>query len=68
MMTELYKVKQHWLDRISISMAVVFGIHFMVTNLLLVALPILATAFWVDEMNPPPQLPDNPNLDNQAYT
>ncbi len=48
-MTEFSKAKQHWLDRIAISMAVVCGIHCLVTPVLLVALPILATTFWVDE-------------------
>jgi len=38
-----------WLDRLAISMAVVCGIHCLVTPVLLVALPILATTFWVDE-------------------
>jgi hypothetical protein len=37
------------LDRIAISMAVICGIHCLVTPVLLVALPILATTFWVDE-------------------
>jgi hypothetical protein len=47
-MTALSKTKQHWLDRIAISMAVICGIHCLVTPVLLVALPILATSFWVD--------------------
>ncbi len=37
------------LDRLAISMAVVCGIHCLVTPILLVALPIIATTFWVDE-------------------
>ena len=41
--------RQHWLDRIAISMAVLCGIHCLVTPVLLVALPILAISFWVDE-------------------
>jgi hypothetical protein len=47
-MTALSQTKQHWLDRIAISMAVICGIHCLVTPVLLVALPILATTFWVD--------------------
>lgn len=37
------------LDRVAISMAVICGIHCLVTPILLVVLPILATTFWVDE-------------------
>lgn len=37
------------LDRLAISMAVVCGIHCLVTPILLVALPIIGTTFWVDE-------------------
>ncbi len=37
------------LDRLAISMAVICGIHCLVTPILLVALPIIATTFWVDE-------------------
>jgi hypothetical protein len=37
------------LDQVAISMAVICGIHCLVTPLLLVALPIIATTFWVDQ-------------------
>ncbi|MBC2607834.1 MerC domain-containing protein [Pelagicoccus albus] len=37
------------LDKAAISMAVICGIHCLVTPVLLVALPLLATTFWVDE-------------------
>jgi len=37
------------LDRIAITMAVICGIHCLVTPILLVALPIITTTFWVDE-------------------
>ncbi len=37
------------LDRAAISMAVICGIHCLVTPVLLVVLPIIATTFWVDE-------------------
>lgn len=37
------------LDRVAISMAVICGIHCLVTPVLLVVLPLLATTFWVDE-------------------
>jgi hypothetical protein len=47
-MISISSKRQHWLDRIAISMAVVCGIHCLVTPFLLVALPILATTFWVD--------------------
>lgn len=42
-------VSNHTLDRLAISMAVICGIHCLVTPILLVALPIIATTFWVDE-------------------
>lgn len=35
-----------WLDRVAIAMAVICGIHCLVTPILLVILPILATTFW----------------------
>ncbi len=38
-----------WLDKLAMSMAVVCAIHCLVTPVALVALPILATTFWVDE-------------------
>jgi len=37
------------LDRLAVGMAVVCGIHCLVTPILLVALPIIGTTFWVDE-------------------
>ena len=37
-----------WLDRIAIVMAVVCGIHCLLTPLLLVALPIIGVTFWTD--------------------
>ena len=37
------------LDHLAISMAVICGIHCLVTPVVLVALPIVATTFWVDE-------------------
>jgi len=37
------------LDHLAISMAVVCAIHCLVTPVLLVVLPILATSFWVNE-------------------
>lgn len=37
------------LDRFAISMAVLCAIHCLLTPLLLVAMPILATTFWVSE-------------------
>lgn len=36
-------------DRAAISLAVVCGLHCLATPILLVALPIIATTFWVDE-------------------
>lgn len=47
-MEGILPIKSHSLDRIAISMAVICGIHCLVTPVLLVALPILATTFWVD--------------------
>ncbi|MEM6391622.1 MAG: MerC domain-containing protein [Planctomycetota bacterium] len=37
-----------WLDTLAISASVVCGVHCLVTPVLLVALPVLATTFWVD--------------------
>jgi uncharacterized membrane protein len=37
------------LYRLAISMAIICGIHCLVTPILPVALPIIATTFWVDE-------------------
>jgi len=36
-------------DRAAISLAVVCGLHCLATPILIVALPIIATTFWVDE-------------------
>lgn len=35
-----------WLDRVAIIMALICGIHCLITPILLVALPILTTTFW----------------------
>lgn len=48
-MTRQLSMKSHWLDRLAISMAVICGIHCLVTPVLLVALPLIGTTFWVDE-------------------
>ena len=48
-MTESLPSKNGLLDRLAISMAVVCGIHCLVTPILLVALPIIGTTFWVNE-------------------
>ena len=38
--------KGGWLDQIAIALAVVCGIHCLITPILLIALPILGTTFW----------------------
>ena len=38
-----------WLDSFAISMSVICAIHCLVTPILLVLVPILATTFWVHE-------------------
>lgn len=38
-----------WVDRLAVSMAVICAIHCLVTPVLLVALPIIGTTFWVSE-------------------
>jgi hypothetical protein len=43
------RAKGGLLDRLAVSMAVVCGIHCLVTPILLVALPIIGTTFWVDK-------------------
>ena len=48
-MTEALPAKNRLLDRLAISMAVVCGIHCLITPILLVAVPIIGTTFWVDE-------------------
>jgi hypothetical protein len=37
-----------WLDGLAVSMAVICAVHCLLTPILLVALPILATTLWVD--------------------
>ena len=39
---------KNWLDRAAIAMAVVCGIHCLVTPILLVLLPVVGTTFWAD--------------------
>jgi hypothetical protein len=46
---ETKRLRGGLLDRIAVGMAVVCGIHCLVTPVLLVVLPILGTTFWVDE-------------------
>ena len=43
-----HSLSSRFLDQVAISMAVICAIHCLVTPVLLVALPILATTFWVD--------------------
>ena len=38
-----------WLDRVAITMSVVCAIHCLITPIILVALPIIASTFWVHE-------------------
>ena len=38
-----------WLDRLGVGMALVCAVHCLLTPVLIVALPIIATSFWVDE-------------------
>jgi len=45
----MHSISHPILDRLAISMAVICGIHCLVTPILLVALPIIATTFWVHE-------------------
>lgn len=45
----MHSISHPILDRLAISMAVICGIHCLVTPVLLVVLPIMATTFWVDE-------------------
>jgi len=40
---------QTWLDRTAIFLAVLCGIHCLATPILLVALPLIASTFWVSE-------------------
>ncbi len=39
---------RNWIDRAAIAMAVVCGIHCLVTPILLVLLPVIGTTFWVN--------------------
>ena len=39
---------KNWLDRAAIAMAVVCGIHCLVTPILLVLLPVVGTTFWAN--------------------
>lgn len=43
-----HTLSSRFLDKVAISMAVICAIHCLVTPILLVALPILATTVWVD--------------------
>ena len=47
-MENCLKRDRNWLDRAAIAMAVVCGIHCLVTPILLVALPIIGTTFWAN--------------------
>ena len=38
-----------WLDRLGVGMALVCAVHCLLTPLLIIVLPIIATSFWVDE-------------------
>jgi hypothetical protein len=38
-----------WLDRLGIGMALVCAVHCLLTPILVVLLPIIATSFWVDK-------------------
>lgn len=38
-----------WLDTLAISVSVVCAVHCLVTPVLIIALPVLAATFWVDE-------------------
>ena len=42
------KAGQNWLDRAAIAMALVCGIHCLVTPILLVLLPVIGTTFWAN--------------------
>jgi len=38
-----------WLDRLGMGMAMVCAVHCLLTPILVVLLPIIATSFWVDQ-------------------
>lgn len=38
-----------WLDHIAISLSVICAVHCLITPIFLVAMPIIATTFWVDQ-------------------
>jgi len=38
-----------WLDRLGMGMAMICAVHCLLTPILVVLLPIIATSFWVDE-------------------
>ena len=42
-------VSHGWLDSLAISMAVVCAVHCLLTPVLIILFPILATTFWVQE-------------------
>ena len=42
------KQDRNWLDRAAIAMALVCGIHCLVTPILLVLLPVIGTTFWAN--------------------
>jgi len=42
-------LSRSFLDQTAVALAVICGIHCLVTPILLVSLPLLATTFWVDE-------------------
>jgi hypothetical protein len=48
-MAGILSIKSSLLDRLAVGMAVVCGIHCLVTPILLVALPIIGTTLWVDK-------------------
>ena len=47
--TDMKTLSRSFLDQTAIALAVICGIHCLVTPILLVGLPLLATTFWVDE-------------------
>ena len=47
-MENCLKHDRYWLDRAAIAMAVVCGIHCLVTPILLVLLPVVGTTFWAN--------------------
>lgn len=45
---QTHSLSSRFLDQVAISMAIICAIHCLITPVLLVGLPILATTFWVD--------------------